>query len=85
MEMDTNYTIWIEVADADRATEACRQLQDLDARTEEDRALNPQRRVIAFTATADDEQDAMERGYRAVKRLSDDGIDAHVQRVAHAT
>jgi hypothetical protein len=85
MEMDTDYTIWIEVADAGRATHACEQLEDLDARAEEDHELNPHGRVIAFTATADDEQDAMERGYRAVKRLADDGIDAHVQHVAKAT
>ena len=85
MEMDTDYTIWIEVADAGRATQACAALHDLEARAEEDHELNPHGRVIAFTATADDEQDAMERGYRAVKRLSDDDIDAHVQRVAKAT
>jgi hypothetical protein len=85
MEMDTDYIVWIEVADAGRATQACQDLEDLDARAEDDHELNPHGRVIAFTATADDEQDAMERGYRAIKRLAGAGIDAHVQRVAKAT
>jgi hypothetical protein len=85
MEMETEYTIWIEVADADLAKRACEDLEDLDARAEEDHQRNPHGRLIAFTATADDEEDANERGNRAVQRLAEEGIPAHVDRVAKAT
>jgi hypothetical protein len=83
MDMDTEYTVWIVVGDPDRVADACSQLEDLEAAPEADEETDTT--LVAFTTTADDEDDAADRGVHAVERLADAGIDASVARVAKAT
>src|SRR5688572_33374064 len=85
MEMDTEYTVWIELDDSARVGDACHELEDLEAAPEEEADDEASGSLIAFTTTADSEEDATDRGEHAVQRLADAGIDGTVSRVAKAT